>query len=68
MKKIKVVHVLIGISAVIWALFWYGYATATQEKDSKVLNQNTQKHVGSSVKEGKDDVAEKHHIDEEQTK
>ncbi|GAB6460998.1 hypothetical protein bcgnr5369_32950 [Bacillus cereus] len=68
MKKIKVVHVLIGISLVIWALFWYGYTTATQEKDSKELNQNTQKHVGSSVKEGKDGATEKHHIDEEKTK
>lgn len=68
MKKIKVVHVLIGISVVIWALFWYAYTTTTQVKDTKELNQNTQNHVGSSVKEGKDGATDKHHINEEQTK
>ncbi|MCU7667291.1 hypothetical protein [Bacillus thuringiensis] len=63
MKKIKVIHVLIGVSVVIWVLFWYAYKT--QVEDNKELNQNTQKHVKGSEKEGKDDAADKHHNDEE---
>lgn len=66
MKKIKVIHVLIGISVVIWALFWYAYKN--QVEDNKELNQNTQKHVEGSAKEGKDDAVDKHHNDEEQAK